>query len=494
MDIFRRMGARRATLIALVVSFSAAAVIAPPSAGAAANVSWLKGFEAPETPASLNKVGVIKVGPRRAKNVLVLEPGTSGGAGYFLPFAKWAAAEAPGWQVWSVERRENLLEDQSMLTLAKERKVTAKQMFDYYLGYIVDPSVTTHFQPVPTAGVAFARQWGMRVAVEDLRHVIAAAKRRGGKVVLGGHSLGGAIVTAYATWNFAGRPGARALAGLVYDDGGSSDTSVTAEQATGSLQALQSASPWLAFSGIPSPYLGLFSATGAVAALIEPDGPALGQTFPLLPASLKPPLPATNLALFGYATDTKTSQLSFAAQAHLGYLDTATSPASWSNGGAISPIGRYARMLAGAGLRNADGTEWYFPQRLAIDTGAVNEGNANPAQEVLDVRATLGRHLPKRLRIYAFGAYGGVEVLNQAETLAHESHIPNRNLTLIDRQGKYAHNDPAAAFPHNAFFNNLLPFLRKIEPGRRAVAPRDRGDRNALPRSSKSRPEPRQTA
>ncbi len=449
-------------VIALVAVLLAAASTAPASASGAAHVSWLKGFAAPETPAHLNKVGVVKVGSKRAKNVLVLEPGTSGGGGYFLPLAKWIAAKAHDWQVWSVERRENLLEDQSMLTLAKERKVTAKQMFDYYLGYLFDSSVTAHFQAPPSETVAFARQWGMRVAVEDLRHVIAAAKRRGGKVVLGGHSLGGAIVTAYATWNFKGRPGARRLAGLVYDDGGSSRAAVSAAQATQSLQMLGSASPWLAFSGIPSPYLGLFSATGAVAALIEPDGPALGQTFPLLPASLKPPVPATNLGLFGYATDTKTSQLSFAAQAHLGHLDTSITPAGWSDKGAISPIGRYARMLAGAGLKNTDGSEWYFPQRLAIDTGAVAQGNANPAQRILGVRATLGGRLPKRLRIYAFGAYGGAEVLNEARKLARQSGIPNRNLRLVDRHRSYAHNDPAAAFPRNAFFNHLLPFLRQI--------------------------------
>ncbi|MGE5407776.1 MAG: hypothetical protein ACM3NV_04110 [Syntrophothermus sp.] len=432
------------------------------SAAATARVSWLEGFAAPETPAQLNKVGVIKVGSKRARNVLVLVPGTSGGGGYFLPLAKWIAAKAPGWQVWSVERRENLLEDQSMLTLAKERKATAKEMFDYYLGYLFDPTVTTHFQPPPSESVAFARGWGMQVAVEDLRHVIAAAKRRGGKVVLGGHSLGGAIVTAYATWDFKGRPGARALAGLVYDDGGSSRSAVPAEQAEQLLRTLQSSSPWLAFSGIPSPYLGLFSATGAVAALVEPDGPALGQSFPLLPSSLKPSVPATNLGLFGYATDTKTSKLSFAAQAHLGQLDTSTDPAGWSSDQAISPIGRYARMLAGAGLTNADGTEWYFPQRLSIDAGAVAQGNANPAQQVLGVRATLGKRLPKRLKIYAFGAYGGTEVLNDAEELARQSRIPQANLTLIDRHRTYAHNDPAAAFPRNAFFSKLLTFLKGI--------------------------------
>ena len=61
----------------------------------------------------------------------------------------------------------------------------------------------------------------MQVAVGDLHRVIAAARKLGGKVVLGGHSLGGSVVTAYATWNFNGKPGADELAGLVYIDGAS---------------------------------------------------------------------------------------------------------------------------------------------------------------------------------------------------------------------------------------------------------------------------------
>ena len=84
----------------------------------------MKGYAAPGTPAKYDEVGVIKVGARHARNVLVLEPGTSAGGGYFVPLAQWIVARAPGWQVWSVERRENLLEDQSELNLAKEHKVT----------------------------------------------------------------------------------------------------------------------------------------------------------------------------------------------------------------------------------------------------------------------------------------------------------------------------------------------------------------------------------
>jgi len=172
------------------------------------SVTWMPSYAAPGTPAHYDKVGVVKVGPRSAKNVLVLEPGTSAGSTYFVPLAKWIVSRVPDWQVWAVERRENLLEDQSELNLYKRGKVTSTQLYNYYLGYLKDPSVSVHFRTIPNSSVEFAKGWGMHVAVEDLHAVIAAARRPGGKVVLGGHSLGGSVVTAYATWDFNGRPGA----------------------------------------------------------------------------------------------------------------------------------------------------------------------------------------------------------------------------------------------------------------------------------------------
>jgi hypothetical protein len=82
---------------------------------------------------------------------------------------------------------------------------------------------------------------------------------------------------------------------------------------------------------------------------------------------------------------------------------------------------------------------------------------------VLGLKATRGRKLSHRLRIYAFGAALGARViLNGARQLAVQSHIPLRNVTLIDRERTYAHNDPNGAFPHNAFFAQLIPFLKGI--------------------------------
>ena len=452
-----------AVLLALIV------VGVPASSWSAPEVRFVRmdGFVSPGKPAALNKVGILQIGSAKAKNVLVLNPGTSASAAYFAPLAKTVVEKAPGWQVWAVERRENLLEDHSVLDRAKDGTVTGLELFNYYLGFLTDPTVTTHFQFIQDADVAFAREWGMNVEIEDLRVVVKAAKQRGRRVVLGGHSLGGSITTAYATWDFDGTPGFRGISGLVFIDGGSGPTPVTPEQATASLQTLQAGSPWLSFGGIPAPFAGLFNATGSTGALIDPDSPSIGQAWPLLPANLKPPIRVTNLAQYGYALDTETSPPALAAaQAHLGHLAASGDPRGWDQAGEITPIQRFAMMFSGTGLHGLDGTAWYHPQRLTIDSGAVAAGNANPAQEILDVHATHGHDLPKRLRIYAFGAaLGGQRVLDAARNLAAQSGIPESNVTLIDRHETYAHNDPNSASPNNDFVDGLIPFLGQIAAG-----------------------------
>jgi pimeloyl-ACP methyl ester carboxylesterase len=173
--------------------------------------------------------------------------------------------------VWAEVRRESLLEDQSVLNLAKRGRASPTEVFNYYLGYLTDSRIKHHFKSIPDSSVAFAKAWGMNVAVQDLHRVIGAAHKLGGKVVLGGHSLGGSVVTAYATWNFGGRPGARGLAGLVYDDGGSRPIE-SASDARAALATLndQKTTPWLSFGGIPAPYAELFNTTGSLGVLTDP--------------------------------------------------------------------------------------------------------------------------------------------------------------------------------------------------------------------------------
>ena len=438
------------------------------SASAALKVTWMPSFKAAGTPAKYDKVGVIKVGPAKARNVLVLEPGTSAGAAYFVPLASWIVQTLPGWQVWSVERRENLLEDQSMVNQAKAGKASTQAVFNYYIGWLTNHSVTHHFEPVVDSTVPYAKGWGLKVAVEDLHRVIAAARKLGGKVVLGGHSLGGSVVTGYATWNFNGKPGADGLAGLVYDDGASFGRAPSSQTAMETLQKFMSpsTSPWLPFvAGIPPYDSGLFGTTGGLSSIVAPNQPLASGEEQLLPPALKAPVPVTNLAEFGYGTSVATSKLVFAIKAHDG-AGIASRPMpnglyGWNSSGAITPIKRYAQMLSGYPLQNVDGTEWYFPQRLPDDSAAIDNGNANPAQAVFGINDTMGHKLSRHLLMYAFGAYGGPVILQATIALAKQSKIPMRNLMLVNRHGTYAHNDPAGAYPKNAFFSALVPFLRK---------------------------------
>jgi len=471
------MVSRRGTLIgaglaAIAIALTAVAPAAPADAAVPVIQTYMPGFSAPETPASLNQVGVIKVGPPQAKNVLVLEPGTSAGAGYFVPFAKWLTEHTQGWQLWSVERRENLLEDQSALTAAKLGLASPRELYNYYLGYLTNPSIVFHFNPVPESSVGFARQWGMNVAVEDLHRVIEAARGLGGKVVLGGHSLGGSVVTAYATWDFGGKPGADGLSGLVYDDGGSSPFAISKEAAEGRLAALAKKSPWLAFGEIEAPFLGIFSALGSTLSVIDPKGESQLEKFPFLPPSLRSPIaPVTNEAGFGYGVNVGTSPPSLiAGQVHGGKgveeMAEADGLHGWNGEGAITPVQRYGEMLSGAGLLFADGTEWYFPERLTIDTGGVADGLPNAAQDVLGEHAIHGTELPKSLKILAIDTELDKllpgNTLEGAVGLAQLSGIPLSNLTLINEEAQYSHNDPAGGFPNNEFFNHMVPFLEGV--------------------------------
>ncbi len=82
-------------------------------------------------------------------------------------------------------------------------------------------------------------------------------------------------------------------------------------------------------------------------------------------------------------------------------------------------------MFSGVGIHNTDGTEWYFPQRLTDDSAAVANGNANPAQSVLDVHPPWATTCPHSLLIYAFGAHlGGPGVLTGPSSWRSNPGIP----------------------------------------------------------------------
>src|SRR4051794_31984869 len=115
--------------------------LAPTASAATTSFKRMQGYNEPATPSKYDKVGVLKIGKKSAKNVLVLNPGTSASAAYFAPLARTIVRAEPDWQVWAVERRENLLEDHSAANQVKTGDAGAERLFDYYLGYLTDHSV-----------------------------------------------------------------------------------------------------------------------------------------------------------------------------------------------------------------------------------------------------------------------------------------------------------------------------------------------------------------
>lgn len=456
-----------ASLTRLVSSAASVAVLAgalvlPAVPAAADDFVTMRGFDAAATPDRYDQVQVLKQGPAKAPNVLVLIPGTSAGAANFRVMARGLLARLDGWQVWSIERRENLLEDHSALRQYRAGNVTTDELVDYYLGWLTDPTQPSRFTPRATAATEFARDWGLRVAVHDIRRVVKAAGAGGRSVVLGGHSLGGRIATAYAAWNFGGRPGVRDLDGLVFIDGGGTSTQLpTAAQARADLTALQSGSPFLDLLGLGLPWAsGVFNALGSTSAVVRPNEPSALQDLPLVPAALKPPVPATNLGTYGYSVDSDSSPdfLSL-VHSHIGSLATSGDPRGWVDG-ELGSATRAAKVFAHRG--GVDGTSWYHPVRLSLDSRFVNNGVSNPAQRVLGVKATMGDRV--RVPMFAFDAeLGGGRVGEAARELARQSGLPQRKVVTVDRSRSFAHIDPLSAAPaKNVFIRRLAPFLQRI--------------------------------
>jgi pimeloyl-ACP methyl ester carboxylesterase len=455
------MGTTRTALAATIgTALAAGLVVGAPSAAVAADVTTISGYEAPGTPTKYNKVRILKQGPKRARKVLVLIPGTSGGAGNFRVMARALLQRIDGWQVWSIDRRENLLEDHSLLQQYTAGTATSAQLVDYYLGWLADPEQQPRFQPPTTEQTAFARNWGLNVAVRDIRRVVKQARKGGRSVVLGGHSLGGRITAAYASWDFRGTPGAADLAGLVFIDGsGAANPPPTAAQARQRAADLAGASPFLDLLGLNLPWAsGVFNAVGSTAAVKEPDAPSALQSFPLVPPALKAPVPATNLAQYGYGVDADTSPPSLAlVHSTIGSLAADGNPRGWVDG-ELGSARRAARVFAESGP--IDGTAWYHPVRLSLDASSVNNGKANPAQKVLGVKATLGRKAT--VPMYGFdAALGGGRVGTATRELARRAGVPRSQVMTVDRSATYAHIDPlSAAADRNAFVATLAKFLR----------------------------------
>jgi hypothetical protein len=175
---------------------------APASAGAVFSVPGAAGAG----PARYDRVLVERFGPASARTVLVLVPGKTSGAGAFAFVARDLARRVRGLQVWAVDRREQAMEDTSVVAAGDPDQTLA-----YYLRG--QPVSGRRFSPPPVSEVRFMAKWGLGLLVGDLRRVVRKARAGGRRVILGGHSMGAAVAEAYASWDFAGRAGYRAWPG-----------------------------------------------------------------------------------------------------------------------------------------------------------------------------------------------------------------------------------------------------------------------------------------
>jgi hypothetical protein len=430
-------------------------------ATAAETVTTVAGAPGPG-PSKYDKVFVTKFGPRSAKQVLVLMPGFYGGAGDFTLDARELVKRVPGLAVWTLDRRSQALEDTATFADALAGRITLQQAFDYYVGWLANPAIAPHFQALDQAQFPFAKQWGLSLALQDVRRVVLSARRQGKHVILGGHSLGASMTVAYASADFGdGRAGYQDLDGLVLVDGGLMGSFSTPDLAATkkAIAALDENGPFVDLLGLDLPWAaGVFSEVGAIATLKDPTAPSIAQSFPLLPAAFKPPIPTTNRGLLGYAFDASTSPAALSLiHVQAGMLGA---DGDWVDG-EVTPIERVAQTF---GQEPPNATEWYFPAKLSIDVDAANALTRNAQTDYLKLRPWHRRAVDLPLYALQTDLTHG-RVLRGAQRFIAGSKVPRDRAVLVDASATESHLDPLTAAPdRNRFLQTVVPFLRKLRP------------------------------
>jgi pimeloyl-ACP methyl ester carboxylesterase len=446
----------RSLLAALVAG---AALATTPAALAAETQTTITGWTKAPGPRAYDRLEVTKFGAASARSVLVLVPGTNGGRGDFTLTARELVKDVPGLQVWAVDRRSQKLEDTKVFEDALAGRVTPKAMFDYYAGWIADPSIQPHYQPPDASKLGFAADWGLEVQLEDVRRVVDRARAGGAKrVILGGHSLGASVAVAYASWDFDGRPGYKDLDGVVLIDGGlrGSFDSADLAQAKKRLAAIRK-QPFLDLLGLGLPWVtGILSESAAILALKDPTGPSVGQAFPLLPAQFKPPVPATNRGQFGYAFDATTSPKELGLiQVRSGTLGA---DGDWVDG-EVSPLARVAETF---GQEPANAVEWFYPARLNLDVDAASPLVQNAAAKYLGLRLKWARRADVPVYAVQTSLTRGA-VLKGARSFVARSRSPRGLARYVDASSEQSHLDPLTAAPAtNRYLTTVVPWLRKV--------------------------------
>jgi hypothetical protein len=466
---------------------------------------------------------------RPARAIVLLMPGFMGGAGSFDALARGivrrSTAEAP-LEAWAIDRRSNGMEDRRGIEAAW-RAQNADLLTGYYFeGAAIDGQTFAGFKR--QADVSFASEWGLAATMADLRAVVAKvpADQRKARVVLAGHSLGAALTSIYAAWDFDGVAGTSELAGLVLIDGvtGSEGAALGVTQAEYETQGLMNQG----FGGRPSvkqvreevryfafPLLDakLFpiGVGTAMRAMWKPDAVERDQPRreALETLFLSSDLPRmTNRAAFGLAFDGATCPVSIAAVnagATDGPLLDASSPFGgaikkpagtnqtfrWTEFDALDPpeVTSLSEFALAWSRPGADFGEWYFPTRLSLDVALGATLTLAPPDwpvTAWGVRALHGRAIDAPVLVEAAGILGAdVSRYDKLKALLPPvgDGRPQAGVPRTDRNGfeaishpGFTHIDPLAGADRPgsamaAWFDAVADFARRNTPAGGVVVP-----------------------
>jgi pimeloyl-ACP methyl ester carboxylesterase len=174
------------------------------------------------------------------------------------------------------------------------------------------------------------RNWGLAVTLDDLRAAVHEARDAvgaAGRVLLGGHSMGGMLAQCYAAWDFDGLPGHAEVDGLVLLDGAVGGPEWTATTGMAQFQAGEAAVAagevfWNEAARGASPRIAVLAQVAAMAAVLSRWRERPSLVIPLVAGLADFPEGAllTNEAMFGYLLNAQTGPIP-TYRAHVGALD-----------------------------------------------------------------------------------------------------------------------------------------------------------------------------
>ena len=181
------------------------------------------------TPPEYNKIMLLRYRqdtgddpPRPVKAIFLYVMGWGAGASQIGLMAHDLIVMSKGEvEVWSVDRRTNLLEDTWGMDVASAQK-DPKIAYDYYFeGLPVNGRVFAGWVDAYSPKLAMISEWGVDIAFEGIREIInqIPEENRKTNLFMGGHSQGARTVKMYAAYQFPdGRLGNDDIGGLILWD------------------------------------------------------------------------------------------------------------------------------------------------------------------------------------------------------------------------------------------------------------------------------------